>query len=348
MKKFWFFLMIFLIFTCTTGFKFRFPLLPSGNPFSKFIPASKECTTYERIDDQIFLDPPCVLKGSLPQFSLKDRADMIGERIASVAKWYNSQAEATAYKPAEISFSKGINLYPLTTKRRQKLLLAQQKKEKVWFPLSFFTPLVVWDVAFYASEKDISQLKSCTKHNYLLAFENLDGKVIRAWASFNFNHYLFWLWGYCKGNKGLDLKFYGGVCGVASQLFRSSLTNPLLEIPTRWWHNEWYSAYYGEKVQGDDASVYETSKQLIIKNNAQTDVVIKTFQKWEMTYLILVTDKKAIKNKRVEIQKLYPSPLKVQLLREVYQKEGNTKESIKNIKSELFTSHYLGVTAESR
>lgn len=78
--------MIFLIFTCTTGFKFRFPLLPSGNPFSKFIPASKECTTYERIDDQIFLDPPCVLKGSLPQFSLKDRADMIGERIASVAK----------------------------------------------------------------------------------------------------------------------------------------------------------------------------------------------------------------------------------------------------------------------
>jgi hypothetical protein len=52
----------------------------------------------------------------------------------------------------------------------------------------------------------------------------------------------------------------------------------LLEIPKRWGHNDWYSAYYGEKVQGDDASVYETSKQLIVKNPSASDVVIKTFQ----------------------------------------------------------------------
>jgi len=66
----------------------------------------------------------------------------------------------------------------------------------------------VSDLAFYISEKDISQLKPCTKHNYLLAFETLDGKFIKAGSDFSFNRHLFGLRGYCQGNAGLDLKFY--------------------------------------------------------------------------------------------------------------------------------------------
>ena len=341
------FLVLFLFFfVFNAGFGFPF-FSPKTSPIINF--SSADCLDYQRVEDKIFLDPVCVLNGRLPNFSLKDRADIVWTRILSFSKGYDSQAEVILYRPAEITLSKADNLYPLTEKRRQQLVLAHQKGKKIWFPLSFFASLVVPDLAFYISEKDISQLKPCTKHNYLLAFETLDGKLIKAGSDFSFNRHLFGLRGYCQGNAGLDLKFYWGVCGAASQLFRASLTNPLLEISKRWGHNDWYSAYYGEKVQGDDASVYETSKQLIIKNASASDVVIKTFQQWVKTYLVLVTDKKSVQDKRVEIQKIYLGPLQVKLFREVYQKSlVSDKKVIKSLKSEFFFSKYLSINSESR
>lgn len=341
------FLVLFLFFfVFNAGFRFPF-FSRKTSPIINF--STADCLDYQRVEDKIFLDPVCVLNGRLPNFSLKDRADIVWTRILSFSKGYDSQAEVILYRPAEITLSKADNLYPLTEKRRQQLVLAHQKGKKIWFPLSFFASLVVPDLAFYISEKDISQLKPCTKHNYLLAFETLDGKLIKAGSDFSFNRHLFGLRGYCQGNAGLDLKFYWGVCGAASQLFRASLTNPLLEIPKRWGHNDWYSAYYGKKVQGDDASVYETSKQLIIKNASASDVVIKTFQQWAKTYLVLVTDKESVQDKRVEIQKIYLGPLQVKLFREVYQKSlVSRKKVIKSLKSEFFFSKYLSINSESR
>ena len=73
----------------------------------------------------------------------------------------------------------------------------------------------------FSSFKDISMLDACTKHNYLLAFEQLDGKIIQPGESFNFNHFLAKLKGYCTGRGAKTFTFYGGVCGVASQLFRA-------------------------------------------------------------------------------------------------------------------------------
>ena len=341
------FLVLFLFFfVFNAGFGFPF-FSPKTSPIINF--SSADCSDYQRVEDKIFLDPVCVLNGRLPNLSLKDRADIVWTRILSFSKGYDSQAETILYRPAEIALSKANNLYPLTEKRRQQLVLAHQKGKKIWFPLSFFASLVVPNLAFYISEKDISQLKPCTKHNYLLAFETLDGKLIKAGSDFSFNRHLFGLRGYCQGNAGLDLKFYWGVCGAASQLFRASLTNPLLEIPKRRGHNDWYSAYYGEKVQGDDASVYETSKQLIITNNSTSDVVIKTFQQWAKTYLVLVTDKESVQDKRVEIQKIYLGPLQVKLFREVYQKSlVSGKKVIKSLKSEFFFSKYLSINSKSR
>lgn len=346
MPKGLFFVLFLFFFVFNAGFRFPF-FSRKTSPIINF--STADCSDYQRVEDKIFLDPVCVLNGRLPNFSLKDRADIVWTRILSFSKGYDSQAEVILYRPAEITLSKANNLYPLTEKRRQQLVFAHQKGKKIWFPLSFFASLVVPDLAFYISEKDISQLKPCTKHNYLLAFETLDGKLIKAGSDFSFNRHLFGLRGYCQGNAGLDLKFYWGVCGAASQLFRASLTNPLLEIPKRWGHNDWYSAYYGKKVQGDDASVYETSKQLIIKNASVSDVVIKTFQQWAKTYLVLVTDKKSVQDKRVEIQKIYLVPLQVKLFREVYQKSlVSGKKVIKNLKSEFFFSKYLSINSESR
>jgi hypothetical protein len=45
-----------------------------------------------------------------------------------------------------------------------------------------------------------------------------------------------------------SLSFYGGVCGMVSQLFRVSLLSPNISINKRFSHNEWFVQYYGEKV----------------------------------------------------------------------------------------------------
>lgn len=214
------------------------------------------------------------------------------------------------------------------------------------------------------SEKDISRLKPCTKHNYLLAFEQLDGRLIQAFSSFNFNHYLFGLRGYCQGIGGLDLRFYGGVCGVASQLFRAALTSPFLEIPTRYSHNERFAAYYGDRVEGDDAAVYETSKQLILKNHSSYDLLIKTFQAQEKTALIFVVPSQAVQGVWVEVQKTYPSPLEVKLVKDVYKQSSPSPAPIQvfpsysplpasdkvvqHLRSEAFESRYFQVNADSR
>ena len=131
-------------------------------------------------------------------------------------------------------------------------------------------------IAVFSSFKDISMLDACTKHNYLLAFEQLDGKVINPWESFNFNAFLTNLRGYCTGRGAKTFSFYGGVCGVASQLFRAWLSSPQVRIDKRRGHNDRYMQYYGSEVEGDDAAVYEQSKQFVFTNTSDFPFLIKT------------------------------------------------------------------------
>lgn len=325
--------------------------------------AIKNCESYTRKDSILIVSPECILAGELPKLSLQDRADAVWTVIESFWTGYLSDKEFIIYKPEKVSIDKTKSIYPLSKQEKKRLTIAKEKGETVEIPLSAFAKAILPELAFFISQKDLSNLKPCTKFNYLLAFNNLDWKVIPAGEQFNFNQYLSSLKGYCKWLWGLDLRFYWGVCGVASQLFRASLTHPLMETPTRRGHSEWFSVYYGEKVEGDDAAVYEKDKQLVLKNNAPSDTIIKTFKKGEMSYLVLISEAKEVQDKRVEIQKIYQTPLQVKLLKESYQKEKKSdtsflgkipfwikdaKESIQNIGSENFTSRYTTITSENR
>ncbi len=343
----------------------------SGFPFflgqGKLSPLASQapmnCEQYERKDQKILVNPSCILEGKLPQLRLKDRIDAVWSRISSVGIGYLSHQAFVVYRPESVVLQPGDALFPLSEQRRSALLAAQKKNKKAELPLSLFAENARSSLAFFVSDKDITQLKPCTRTNYLLAFENLDGKRIKAGSDFNFNHYLFGLRGYCQGQGGLDLKFYGGVCGVSSQLFRAALTSPILQVPLRRGHNERFSAYYGDSVEGDDAAVYETSKQFIIHNVSDYDLFIKTFQQGQKTFLVMVTDQKAVAGKWVEVQKVYDAPLQVQLIKQVYQKWTSPKaftwfpsfpkvssasEKIENIASERFVSRYLKINRELR
>ena len=329
--------------------------------------APMDCEQYERKDEKILVNPSCILEGKLPELNLKDRVDAVWSRLARVGTGYLAHEAFAVYRPESVELQPGDGLFPLSEQRRSALLSAQKKNKKAELPLSFFAERSKSSLAFFIADKDISQLKPCTRTNYLLAFENLDGKRIKAGSEFNFNHYLFGLRGYCQGHGGLDLKFYGGVCGVSSQLFRAALTSSVLQIPLRRNHSERFSAYYGDSVEGDDAAVYETSKQFILRNTSDHDIFIKTFQKDQKTFLVFVTEQKSVAGKRAEVQKVYEAPLQVKIIKQIYQKpiaqsqklfsrfyalpkfsSAEEKEETNILDSQLFVSRYLKINADLR
>ena len=329
------------------------------------IAQAKDCENYERKEDIIILDPQCILDKTLPKLSLQDKVDAVEKRIKNIKNIYNPNKSFITYKESTITL-KGKNLYPLDSTFRNMMLNLKKNHEKAEIPIEAFAPYVIDSLAIYATDKDISMLLPCTKQNYLLAFENLDNKIIKPGEQFNFNKYLVYLYGYCAGETEGELLFYWGVCWVASQIFRTALMMPNMTIPVRRNHGEWFSVYYGDKIQWDDAAVFETSKKLIIENTSDTDIIMKTFQEGNRTYLMFITDKKAVENKRVEIKKEYPNPYKVILYKSIYKKEKkqnqwsyffssmlpflfkNDSYNTKLLNEEEFVSKYTGINSENR
>ena len=95
-----------------------------------------------------------------------------------------------------------------------------------------------------------------------------------------------------RGVEPRLFSFYGGVCGVASQLFRASLSSPQVRIDKRWGHNDRYMQYYGSEVEGDDAAVYERSKQFVFTNTSDSPFLIKTEESRNHTKLFFITEDK--------------------------------------------------------
>jgi hypothetical protein len=322
------------------------------------------CDDYERHGLEILLEPNCVFNKKIPVLSLNDRIDAIWNNIWEIWEWYNPDKWFAVYKPINIILSWTKKLFPLSKTIKDKYNEAIKNWNKIEIPISYFAQDSLDNLVFYVSKKDISKLWKCTKINYLLAFENLDWKILKPWEEFNFNNYLFNLKGYCSWLWTQDLWFYWWVCWAASQLFRASLSSPLVEIPVRWNHNERFSVYYWEKVQWDDASVYERSKKLIIKNISNYDIIIKTLVNGDATYLFLISDKESSDGKWVEIEKHYISPLRVDLTKSIYKKNiieerhsfiipnwfnlGKGKEEIQLISSQDFSSRYIGINNENR
>lgn len=196
-------------------------------------------------------------------------------------------------------------------------------------------------IAVFSSFKDISMLDACTKHNYLLAFEQLDGKIIQPGESFNFNHFLAKLKGYCTGRGAKTFTFYGGVCGVASQLFRAWLSSPQVRIDKRRGHNDRYMQYYGSEVVGDDAAVYERSKQFVFTNISDSPFLIKTEETTDHTKLFFITEARAVDQHRVTIDKTKITPLTVDLSKKIYKQSKLSKISCKNQTSPFFSPQKL-------
>ncbi|MDR2189963.1 MAG: VanW family protein [Candidatus Peribacteria bacterium] len=178
----------------------------------------------------------------------------------------------------------------------------------------------VQNLAFYVSEKDISQLSPCNTQNYMLALQRLDGYLLAPGATFNANRELAKVKGYCTGRGEPKFLFYGGVCGMTAQTFRTAIMHPAIEIVKRRPHNEWFVQYYGEDVGGDDAAIYEMSKQFEMKNNGSDDIYFKVKRNAEHTFLVAVSPRTT---QWVEITKHPLTQRSIDLERTIYERSSS-------------------------
>ena len=119
--------------------------------------------------------------------------------------------------------------------------------------------------SYFVTQRDISMYGYCNKKNFYVASLSVDKKYLEPWEEFNLNKRIAYRLWYCKDTDE-NIPFYGGVCGVASLVFRTALLHPDLEVLERSPHQIWYSVYYGTNIRGDDATVAQYYRQLRLRN----------------------------------------------------------------------------------
>ena len=308
----------------------------------------------QRNGQEFILDAACLLQGKLPKLSLQESIDTLRNDIQWFQNMYHPFAQSFIYSGTKPIFkSQYPTIIPHTEKEIRDMRQAVQAGQKVSISLKQLAHYYVSWYTFYVADKDISQLKPCTKTNYLLALSSVDQLLLKPGQQFNYNQHLEQLQGYCRwlsGDPGLP--FYGGVCGVSSQLFRVALINPEISVLQRYPHNERFTVYYGEKIQGDDAAVMTTRKQFEIQNAGTSNLYIRTKQLGTTTYVVAVVPQNI--NKQVKISKVWFDDLSVELTRQVFQltrmpsAHALPTEKRNILSTEVFPSKYMGKNDESR
>lgn len=134
--------------------------------------------------------------------------------------------------------------------------------------------------------------------------------------------------------------FYQGVCGFSTQVWRNALINPYLETTHRQNHGNWWKAYYGDEIVGDDAAIYEMDKQLEFRNGSDYPIYMRTLEVNGNKYLLSVVPKQA--DQIVEIRREQIGKLKGRVIRTII-----NKKTSKQIDREYYVSQYKGVVSGS-
>ncbi len=299
------------------------------------------CEYKEEGKDMYVMSPSCLLKNDLPILAFKDAIDYLWPYIESFNTIYNDTSQVFSYQWTTPIFTKNYEIVPKTLEEKLTLIRLQNKWDKIRIHKSALAYQTAKKANFYTVYKDTSILKRCTKQNYTIALEKINGKMLQSWEILNLNKEIMKVKWYCKWSGPQDLLFYGGVCGFATQLFRASLLVPTIEITKRYGHNERLVPYYSEYVFGDDAALYEMNKQLEIKNIGDTELYFKVLDKKNANYFVIITPEK--NNKWVIITKKEKTRLKSEVQREIYQ---GTSDMI--IKKDSFMSTYVKKTYTTR
>lgn len=144
--------------------------------------------------------------------------------------------------------------------------------------------------SYYVTRRDkLDELWPCARINYDVAMIVFNRQILNPWSEFNANKQLAHRIGYCGTPENLEnYVFQWGVCGATSQIFRTALLHPDLEVLERHPHRIWYERYYDETIWWDDAAIIEFRKKLRLYNAGKYPVYFRTINKrWASSALIV-------------------------------------------------------------
>jgi hypothetical protein len=306
------------------------------------------------------IEASCVLQGNLPKLETKQVVDLLRNDIIGRSEVYQPFEMSYRYYGSTPTFATNTpNILDSSTTSQQTLAKLAKQGNEISFTKTELARYRANQLAFYVSEKDLSLLSRCNTQNYTLALQRIDGYLLKPGTSFNANRELAKVKGYCTGRGEKNFLFYGGVCGMTAQVFRTTIIHPNIAILKRHPHNERFVQYYGENAGGDDAAIYELSKQFEIKNTGDYDIYFKVKWLGSGTQLVAISPRTA---QRVEITKHPISELKIDLERTIRTKEETentispffpfstiqTENTDQPLQTETFSSTYLRKNYETR
>lgn len=266
------------------------------------------------------INPICFRKKELPELEFTESVDRLRDNV----QWFNyvyntAPAETFDYEwwLPNYKDQTASDFLLIQHTRAHKALATYHtiEQDTIRISKSIVAQIQADKYRFYAVYNDTSMRRWCTLHNYEKALYSMDKVFLYPWQVFNFNNHITDL-DYCTWSWRKDLQFYGGVCGAASQLFRSSLIIPFVTVTQRQWHSERWAKYYGDDITGDDAAIYEMYKQLEIQNTGPRWLYFRTI-KWEKySYLVAITPYQP--KQAVRITRSRESKLKTNLTKSIY------------------------------
>lgn len=297
------------------------------------------------------INASCVQQKKLPKLSLYEIIDTVWDEIDWFSWYYEPLSPSFNYYWATPIFKTQWSSYLQWDPLANKLIFqAIKAREKVTFSYNELAQYYAQHLSYFVADKDLTNLGNCTRKNYLIALDGINWYILNPWNIFNVNQKLSSLEWYCKWTSNELHSFYWWVCGMVSQLFRVSLINPDIVVNKRYPHNEWFVQYYWENIWGDDAAVYEYSKQFEIKNLGDSDIIFKTKNNENKSIIVAISWPT---NKWVNIKKDFInwSSTAIHLQKTVYQYLDNdynrTIGSI-TVREEGFDSYYSKKSYEFR
>ncbi len=172
----------------------------------------------------------------------------------------------------------------------------------------------VWRMMYFSyavTRRDkLDLLWPCARINYDVAMIVIDRQYLLPDQELNLNKQLAHRIGYCGTPESFEnYSFQWGVCGAASQLFRTALISPDLSVVEREPHRIWYELYYDDIIRGDDAAVIEFRKQLRINNTGQYPLYFRTKNpdRAESSFVVAISpyqDDRQVRIKRWQVSEM--------------------------------------------
>ena len=265
----------------------------------------KICYYYKRWT-KFVISPICFLTNDLPKYNFTKSIDIIFPYISDFKNIYNLEATWFNYDTAQPIFTKTFLDLGKIKKNLDKQTILHLAYQNIDFEIDEkdIAYQSIKNYSFFVADKDLKWRAWCRLVNYNIAINLFNNKLLKPWETYNTNkEFAQHTNEYCGHESGYYL-FYGWVCGASTQLFRVSLINPYIKVLQRYWHSQRYVWFYGNYIYGDDAAIYQRSKQFEIQNIWEKEIYFKVWEKNGHKYLLSVYPDKNYYTTKVQRQQV--------------------------------------------